>query len=665
VSILTCICFISLCYYREDNSVSRSFATLNKYYQSLSEEGIQDFEQDDANYDDGCRELLRASTCPPVSVSGDETATVAALSLGSSSRGSLARCRSTDSMQESPLLKPTHIDPSPAPHRMPPHTTSSTSASLSLKDDRASIIREGTATLIICPMSLIGQWVDEINSYTTPGLIRVLMYYGSDRTRGPVGDGNLSSYDVVVTTYDIVRSEWTKHGGVVTSRDGVDRRFASGVGFNTFFGGGAAGSNAEGLGRKIRGKGLFSIKWKRIILDEAHIIRNQNTDKAKACCALEASCRWAITGTPIQNRIDDLFSIVKFLRHEPWDKWRWWNKTISVPLSAPDNSKGIVALREVLRMLMLRRTKQTIDPATGKSIVDLPPRVVEMVYIQLDESDRYFYDAFSKRWNTTIKQHFGLGDSKSGGKAYRELYLILLRLRQACDHPVLVLRSLTKAVEQNGGDLKAADGSSYGNNDDSSSTSSIRCGNISGVARSVSAPAAASSVVDLCDASSAKPRRNSSLQRVSSQLLGSHSGGSRDGTGSDSSCIGRGGGNEFLRQVLKRLEKCWDKASTSSISMIDVAEDIGIDADASSTSAAKLGSNPLTGKTMGHSMRSGSGECDDSDGVGGGEEDLFDQECAVCLEMLQVKSRSDHNTMNAHSCRNVFLQQRDDMNMRV
>lgn len=466
-----------------------------------------------------------------------------------------------------------------------------------------SEVIEGSATLIICPMSLIGQWVDEFRNYITPGKIRVHMYYGSDRGKSGLGEGNLGAYDVVVTSYGVVTSEWRRSGGVPTNREGVDRKIASGTGLNTFFAGGSGGGNSvSGINRKIFGKGngssLLAVKWKRIILDEAHTIRNQNTDAAKACCSLESDCRWAITGTPIQNRIDDLYSIVKFLRHEPWDQWRWWNKTISIPLSAPDNSKGIVALREVLRSLMLRRTKQTIDPSTGKSIVDLPPRVVEMVYVQLDESDRYFYDAFSKRWNTVIRQHFGLGDTtKAGGRYYRELYLILLRLRQACDHPVLVLRSLTRQVEKGGAHLEA------------NGAVKNETGLDDSITRSISAPGASST--SALDVSEGLPRmsKQSTFQRVSSQLLGDtdiHN--------------AQGASNEFLRQVLKRLEKCWAKDDAKMDHHGEGLADGEIDASLSSECLEI----------------SGVSSAGNVDGEDGDAEDLFNQECAVCFDMLQV-----------------------------
>lgn len=75
---------------------------------------------------------------------------------------------------------------------------------------------------------------------------------------------------------------------------------------------------------------LHKIKWFRVILDEGHIIRNPQTQLTKTMCDLEASRRWVLTGTPIQNRLDDLWSLVRFLRLEPFDDKNWWDSAVAM-----------------------------------------------------------------------------------------------------------------------------------------------------------------------------------------------------------------------------------------------------------------------------------------------------------------------------------------------
>ena len=418
-------------------------------------------------------------------------------------------------------------------------------------------------TLIICPMSLMGQWVDEFRSYTVPGKVRVFMYYGPDRAKSSLGDGAcLSSHDVVITSYGIVASEWSK------------------------------GSNGS-----LANSGLFRLAWTRVVLDEAHIIRNQSTEAAQACCALRATCRWAITGTPIQNRVDDLYSLVKFLRHEPWDKWRWWRTAITLPLAA-DDKKGYIALQEVLRTIMLRRTKQTIDASTGRSIVDLPPRVVEVVQVELDSTERIFYDSFAKRsreMSQSIIQNCGGEFSIGGGKTtmggYAALFTLLMRLRQACDHPVLVLQGLTRSAEQR----RQAD----------KSTSISRSVKLSSLSRapklgeSISAHVEGTEDVGVEPTTETRASPTHTLQRISSQLLGRQS--------RVSGCGESGAGvsetkEEFLRLVMDRLERAWSRDSEG-------------DGEIPSMCAEQRN---------------------------GAEGDLFDEDCAVCLEVLQVCFEQNH-----------------------
>jgi len=88
---------------------------------------------------------------------------------------------------------------------------------------------------------------------------------------------------------------------------------------------------------------IHKIKWLRVILDEGHTIRNPQTRLTNAMLDLEASRRWVLTGTPIHNRLDDLWSLIRFLRLKPFDDKSWWNSNVanSVRRGCPQGVKYV------------------------------------------------------------------------------------------------------------------------------------------------------------------------------------------------------------------------------------------------------------------------------------------------------------------------------------
>ncbi|CAM9896259.1 unnamed protein product, partial [Laminaria digitata] len=194
--------------------------------------------------------------------------------------------------------------------------------------------------------------------------------------------------------------------------------------------------------RRRPGTGLLGLRWRRVILDEAHSIRNTNTDQqSRACLLLEADQRWAVTGTPIQNSLDDMFALLSFLRHEPWSDRGWWRKVIADPYKDGD-VEALRRLKTVLAPILLRRTKNTLD-SRGRPIVELPPKKVEIVRLQLSPEEREFYEALKQRSKVEFEGYVAAGTVM---KSYIAILTLLLRLRQArlyttiaCNHPFLVL----------------------------------------------------------------------------------------------------------------------------------------------------------------------------------------------------------------------------------
>ncbi|KAL0353111.1 UNVERIFIED_CONTAM: Helicase-like transcription factor CHR28 [Sesamum angustifolium] len=224
----------------------------------------------------------------------------------------------------------------------------------------------------------------------------------------------LARYDVVITTYAIVSMEVPKQP-VVDETD--DQRGKQGI--------------DNELLETLSGP-LAKVGWFRVVLDEAQSIKNHRTQVARACWGLRAKRRWCLSGTPIQNAIDDLYSYFRFLRHEPYAIFRTFCEQLKAPIHKSPQD-GYKKLQAVLKTIMLRRTKGTfID---GEPIIKLPPKTIELKKVDFSEEERDFYCRLEADSRAQFAEYAAAGTVKQN---YVNILLMLLRLRQACDHPLLV-----------------------------------------------------------------------------------------------------------------------------------------------------------------------------------------------------------------------------------
>merc|ERR1719317_1796116 len=226
---------------------------------------------------------------------------------------------------------------------------------------------------------------------------------------------------------------------------------------------------------------LHMLQWGRIILDEAHKIKGRTTSTAMAVYALNAkqAKRWCLSGTPFQNRIGELYSLVKFLKldphafyfckmkgckcksvnwsfgpmsrrcdhcnHSPLKHYSWFNKHIINPVKRSgyvgEGKKAIYTLKAVLDEVQLRRTKKE-----RAEDVKLPPLTVRIHNINLNEKEKDFYESIYKRCKTKFDAYVDKGTFLHN---YAHIFDLLSRLRQTTDHPFLVVfsRPSEKAVK--------------------------------------------------------------------------------------------------------------------------------------------------------------------------------------------------------------------------
>uniref|UniRef100_A0A453FP69 Uncharacterized protein n=1 Tax=Aegilops tauschii subsp. strangulata TaxID=200361 RepID=A0A453FP69_AEGTS len=294
--------------------------------------------------------------------------------------------------------------------------------------------RPAAGTLVVCPTSVLRQWAEELrNKVTSKANLSFLIYHGSNRTKDP---NELTKYDVVLTTYSIVSMEVPKQ----SSPDSDDEE----KGKADRYGAPVSGSkkrkassskktkNATTEKSNLPEKPLARVAWFRVILDEAQSIKNYRTNVAGSCWNLRAKRRWCLSGTPIQNAVEDLFSYFKFLRYEPYCEYKHFCTMIKMPISRnPVN--GYKKLQVVLKTVMLRRTKATM--LDGKPIISLPPKTISLKAVNFTSEERAFYNTLEAESRAQFKVYAAAGTVRQN---YVNILLMLLRLRQACDHPHLV-----------------------------------------------------------------------------------------------------------------------------------------------------------------------------------------------------------------------------------
>jgi superfamily II DNA or RNA helicase len=224
--------------------------------------------------------------------------------------------------------------------------------------------------LVVCPKSVVYNWVDEINRFR-PGL-RTAIYQGTKRQLDPTAD-------VTLMTYAVLRLD-------------ADR--------------------------------LAEEEWDIVILDEGQAIKNLGSQTARAAFGLKGKFRLLLSGTPVENRLEELWSAMHFANPGLLGGVSDFQERYATPISngAPE---AAARLRAKIRPFLLRRTKREVLP-------ELPPRTDMVLHVELDETERSVYDAVRVATKKSVAEKLAQG---GGVLAALEA---LLRLRQAACHSGLV-----------------------------------------------------------------------------------------------------------------------------------------------------------------------------------------------------------------------------------
>lgn len=222
--------------------------------------------------------------------------------------------------------------------------------SLILASSQPKTPKSSGLTLIVSPVGVMSNWKNQIQDHTkSEHAPKVHIYHGVGKKEA----ANLNQYDVVITSYGALAMEYSP------------------------------------FRKEAHKKGIFSVNWRRVVLDEGHTIRNPRSKGSLAACNLRSDSRWALTGTPIINSLKDLYSQVRFLRLSGGlEDIAVFNSVLIRPLMSEDPHARLL-LQALMGTICLRRRKDM-----NFINLRLPPMTSRVLRIKFSPHEQEKYDLF-------------------------------------------------------------------------------------------------------------------------------------------------------------------------------------------------------------------------------------------------------------------------------
>ncbi|OQD69551.1 hypothetical protein PENPOL_c002G06438 [Penicillium polonicum] len=298
-------------------------------------------------------------------------------------------------------------------------------------------------TLVLVPPVALMQWVSEIKEYTD-GKLKVLVYHNSNPKVKRLTRADIRKYDVIMISY--------------ASLESMHRKQEKG------FSRGETMVKADSV--------IHAVHYHRLILDEAHSIKSRTTGVARACFALEANYKWCLSGTPVQNRIGEFFSLLRFLQVKPFacyfckecdcEQLQWtstkegrctecshtgfmhisiFNKEILNPIiegkTQQQRKNGLAKLRLITDHIMLRRMKHQHTKS-----MELPAKRITLHNEFFGEIEQDFSRSImtnsTRKFDTYVSEGVMLNN-------YANIFGLIMQMRQVANHPDLILKKKTQA----------------------------------------------------------------------------------------------------------------------------------------------------------------------------------------------------------------------------
>ena len=234
-------------------------------------------------------------------------------------------------------------------------------------------------TLLVCPTSVLGNWEREVKKFGPT--LKVLVHHGDKRAKGKAFAAEIKGKDLIITSYALVFRDAKEFQG---------------------------------------------IKWQGLVLDEAQNIKNSEAKQSQAVRQIEASFKIALTGTPVENRLQELWSILEFLNPGYLGPRNFFQRRFAIPIEKYGDRESLQTLRSLVRPFILRRLK------TDKEIIqDLPEKQEMTVFCGLAAQQAVLYQKI-------VEESIAELESAEGIQRRGMILALLVKLKQLCNHPALV-----------------------------------------------------------------------------------------------------------------------------------------------------------------------------------------------------------------------------------
>ncbi|EPE05788.1 dna repair protein rad16 [Ophiostoma piceae UAMH 11346] len=300
-------------------------------------------------------------------------------------------------------------------------------------------------SLVLVPPVALMQWTSEIASYTN-GSLKTFVYHGTNAKSKSMTAKDIKKYDVIMMSYNSLESMFRKQERGFKRKDGVYKQDSI----------------------------IHSCHFHRVILDEAHSIKTRSTMTAKACFALNADYRWCLSGTPLQNRIGEFFSLLRFLQVEPFANYlcrdcscsamEWktdednrcsfcnhgsmrhvsvFNQELLNPIQRYGNTgPGQIAfkkLRTLTDRIMLRRLKKDHTDSMELPVKEINIDRQFFSEIETDFANSIMTDS-QRKFTTYVENGVMLNN-------YANIFGLIMQMRQVADHPDLILKKKSEGSQ--------------------------------------------------------------------------------------------------------------------------------------------------------------------------------------------------------------------------